>query len=84
MALRKWWDTIITQGSKFGYHVNQSKSWIIIKNEKYLNEAKRIFEGTDIKCTTEGKRHLGAAIGSQDYKTAYANEKVKSKINRIC
>ena len=48
ITLRKRWDTIVTQGSKFGYYVNQkylhdqSKSWINIKNEEDLNEAKRI------------------------------------------
>ena len=40
ITLRKWWDTIVTQGSKFGYYVNQrylhdqSKSWINIKTKK--------------------------------------------------
>ena len=80
---RKWWNTIVTQGSKFGYYINQSKSWIISKNEKDLNEAKRIFEGTDRKFTTEGKRYLRAAIGSQDSKTAYANDNVKSWCEEI-
>ena len=31
--LKKWWSTIIFEGSKFGYYVNEDKSWLIIKNK---------------------------------------------------
>ena len=31
--LKKWWSTIISEGSKFGYYVNEDKSWLIIKNK---------------------------------------------------
>jgi hypothetical protein len=47
--LRNWWDTIISQGSKIGYFVNETKSWLIIKDESQLEEAKRIFDATGIK-----------------------------------
>ena len=67
--LRTWWGTIIEQGKRTGYHVNQSKSWIIIKHEENLEEAKHLFQGTDIKVTTEGKRHLGATIGSDNFRS---------------
>ena len=31
--LKKWWSTIMSEGSKFGYYVNEDKSWLIVKNE---------------------------------------------------
>ena len=75
--LRTWWDTIISQGTKIGYHVNESKSWIIVKNEENMDAAKEMFMGTNIKFTTEGKRQLGATIGSENFRTVYAIEKVQ-------
>ena len=47
-----------------------------MKNENDLKKAKSIFSDLSIKITTEGQRHLGAALGSQSFKEAYVNEKV--------
>ena len=74
--LKKWPSTIISEGSKFGYYVTEDKSWLIVKNENLLNEAQQIFSNSDIKFTSVGKRHLGAAIGSSDFRKVYATEKV--------
>ena len=74
--LKVWWDLMIESGSRMGYYVNESKSWLILKDSNKLEEAKRIFNATSIQYTTEGKRHLGATIGSDDFRTAYATQKV--------
>ena len=79
-ALRLWWDTIIHEGKKIGYHVNASKSWLIIKDPTKLEVKKEEFNGTDIKVTIDGKRHLGAAIGSEKFRSAY----IKTKVNDWC
>ena len=81
--LRTWWWTIIEQGKRIGYHVNQSKSWIIINHEENFEEAKLLFQGTDIKVTTEGKRQLGATIGSDNFRSQYATEKILGWCNEI-
>ena len=75
--LKAWWDTIITEGPKLGYYVNESKSWLIIKDASQLDYTKKLFYDPAIKYTTEGKRHLGATIGNDEFRTAYATEKVK-------
>ena len=75
--LKAWWDTIITECPKLGYYVNESKSWLIIEEARQLDHTKELFCDTVIKYTTEGKRHLWATIGSADFRTAYATEKVK-------
>ena len=31
--LKQWWDLLIYEGKKCGYYVNESKSWIILKND---------------------------------------------------
>ena len=38
----------IEQGKRIGYHVNQSKSWIIIKHEENVEEAKLLFQGKNL------------------------------------
>ena len=74
--LKDWWDLVILEGSKLGYHVNPGKSWLIIKRPEDITAAQEIFKDTQINITTEGKRHLGAALGSEDFKTKYIKEKV--------
>ena len=76
LDLRIWWVTIISEGKKFGYYVSESKSWLIIKSPNYHDHAQNIFKGTGIKFTCEGKSHLGAVIGSDDYKSEYVREKI--------
>ena len=66
--LKEWWDTIVVEGQKFGYYVNESKSWLILKDETLLNTAKNVFCNSAIKFTTEGKRHLGAVLGSDNWR----------------
>ena len=44
--------------------------------ERFVNEANRRFEGTNIIITTKGARHLGAALGSSDFKEEYVKQRV--------
>ena len=57
--------------------VNGSKSWLIVKLEELADEANRVF-GDKVNITTEGQRHLGAVIGSQEFKDQYCREKVEA------
>ena len=83
VKLKAWWDIITKEGSKYGYFVNESKSWLILKDPGLLQFAKELFAGTGIKITTEGKRHLGAAIGSDNFRIAYSTEKIKDWCKEI-
>ncbi len=74
--LRKWWDHLSKEGPKFGYFPNGSKTWLVVK-EAYFIEAVDIFRGTDVHITTEGRRHLGAALGTERYTTNFVEERVK-------
>ena len=47
-----------------------------MKSKKQADEAESLF-GQEVNITTEGKRHLGAVIGSQEYKDQYCDEKVQ-------
>ena len=81
-ALRKWWDYIVDVGPKFGYQPQPAKSWLIVKNDK-IKEAKQHFQGTHIQITATGERHLGAVIGSKEYRAEYCKNKIQDWIEEI-
>ena len=81
-SLRRWWDKLCEIGPKFGYHPNPGKTWIITRDD-LLPLAKEIFNGTGVKITSEGQRHLGAAIGKASFKTSFMQEKVDEWISEI-
>ena len=80
--LRKWWDVIIEKGKYIGYTAKPSKSWLIVKPE-FHDLAVNYFDGTGIKITTEGKRHLGAVVGSQQFKETYVNNLIDEWVEEL-
>jgi len=74
-ALHDWYEILSVEGLKYGYHVNGSKTWLIAKSQELASEAVKMFEGK-VNISTEGKRHLGAVIGSKQYKDEYCKEKI--------
>ena len=71
-----------TLGPEFGYYPNDKKCWIIVKPDKE-ECAKEVFKETDIKITVEGKKYLGAAIGSREYLDEYVSEKVSDWVSEV-
>ena len=47
-----------------------------MKPQELEDKAERVF-GDEVNVTKEGKRHLGAVIGSKEYKDQYCAEKVQ-------
>ena len=43
-----------------------------------MSDAQALFDGTGVQITVEGKRHLGAALGSRLFTEQYVSEKVES------
>ena len=74
-SLRQWWDFLSTEGPKYGYYPNATKTYLIIK-EAYQPIAQRIFTNTNIVITCQGKRHLGAALGTNSFIEEYVSTKV--------
>ena len=58
------------------------KAWLIVKSQEKTSEAKAIF-GDKINITSEGKRHLGAVIGSKVFKNEYCQDITGKWINEI-
>ena len=80
--LKKWWDVLMTEGPDYGYNPKDDKCWLITKpeTEEFIRET---FNDTEINITKEGKKHLGAVVGSRSYLTEYVNDKVDRWVNAI-
>ena len=72
-ALREWWSNIEINGPSFGYFPKAEKSWLVVKEEKYA-EAVRIFAGTNINITIEGRKYLGGFVGTKEASVEYVIE----------
>ena len=81
-TILQWWRLVTTAGPKFGYYPNARKSHLIVKPE-LADEAKKMFENTNVQISTNGQRHLGAAIGTQEFIEAYAEQKIEKWVNEI-
>ena len=81
-SLRKFWDNLLTLGTGYGYYPNGSKTYLVVKPE-HIVKARELFADTDVNITTEGKRHLGAAIGTRDFIESYVAGKVKKWVEEI-
>ena len=74
-SIQSWWDSLSSTGPAFGYFPNASKTWLITK-ESVLAKAKEIFNDTQIKITSQGRPHLGAPLGTQDFVDQFTSEKI--------
>ena len=82
LGLRRWWDHLVERGSAYGYYPNPAKTCLVL-NEKKMEMAKEVFEGTGISITEEGKRHLGAATGTQAFVDKYVMQRVSEWVNTL-
>ncbi|KAG0723439.1 hypothetical protein GWK47_042743 [Chionoecetes opilio] len=80
--LSHWWGLIHANGPTIGYTPNAAKSFLIVKPEHY-DGAVNIFSGSGIVVTKEGQRHLGAVIGTEEYKKEYVGEKVSEWVHEV-
>ena len=81
-GLKKWWDELEESGPGLGYFPNAKKCLLIVKPCRE-EEARELFAGTAINVTTEGQKHLGAALGSRSYLEEYVNDKVVDWVNEV-
>ena len=61
--------------SLYGYFPNAAKTWLLTKPE-YLSRAKSEFDNIKVNVTCEGRPHLGAALGTQEYMDKFVEGKV--------
>ncbi|KAG0730284.1 hypothetical protein GWK47_028536 [Chionoecetes opilio] len=80
--LRKWWDLVKKNGPTIGYTPNATKSILIVKPEHY-EIGMRLFRDSGVTVTKDGQRHLGAVIGTPEFKQKYVEEKVSEWVKEV-
>ena len=80
--LKVWWDDLAALRPTFGYYPNGSKPLLVVK-QKHEEAARRLFRDTDVNISIEGKRHLGAALGSRKFTEEYVTNKVQGWVQEI-
>ena len=78
--LIEWWNEMFCL--YLGYYVNESKSWLIMK-EDYIEIANKAFHDYNIKITTDGHRHLSAVVGSNENKEDFVIAKVSEWVKQL-
>ena len=68
--LRYWWNRLSSDGPLYGYFVNPSKSWLLVKPE-FIDAANSIYKNTNNNFTSEGQKYLGSTIGSDKFSTSF-------------
>ena len=81
-SLKAWYQHLEEIGSLYGYYVNKTKCWLIVKTEQMVEKAKEVF-GDSVKITAQGKRHLGAVLGSENFKKEYCEDLVKNWVDEL-
>ena len=69
-------------GPTIGYTPNASKSVLIVKPSVY-EHAVQTFADSEVIITKEGQRHLGAVIGTQEFKKEYVEKKVAEWVKEV-
>ena len=46
-AIKQWWDYLLVHGPSYGYHVNNSKMWLVLKPTADA-EAREVFLDSQI------------------------------------
>ena len=93
-TMRTWFDALVEFGPLYGYYPKPSKCILLAKPDR-VDLAHKVFKGSDIDIKTEGAkdsgveiisngtRHLGAAVGTEDFKHSYVKKKVDAWISCV-
>ena len=90
VALRDWWRRLNQIGPELGYLPNPGKSVLVVKPQFFIT-AQEVFDGTGLQIThegaadhsTEGSKHLGAAVGTPGFQQHFVNVKVQKWVSEL-
>ena len=77
-----WWERLNGTGPDYGYFPNAAKTWLVTKQSSH-DDVKNLFSGIGVNDTSEGRPHLGAAIGSKEYVKTFAESKTKEWLSNV-
>ena len=71
-------------GGRSGFKLLSKRKEVLARGKtREFKEANDVFTGTEINITTEGRKHLGAALGQRSYLEEYVGGKVKEWISEV-
>ena len=82
-GMKDWWDTLCAMGPGYGYYPKPSKTVLIIKNPQLKKAAQDTFQGTGIKISCDGERHLGAVLGTDNFREKYVQDKISKWVKDV-
>ncbi len=82
LSTHQWWNHLVSAGPVFGYLANASKTWLLTKKE-HLDQARSLFQGSQVNITTHGRPHLGAPLGSMEFIDQFVTDKVHQWMQEI-
>ena len=80
--IKKWWNFLCVRGPQYGYHSEPSKTVLIVK-EDCVVMAKQMFKGCGIQVTSKGEHHLGAVLGTEEFRKSYVKDKVEKWVQDV-
>ena len=81
--IQKWWMRLKEIGPAYGYFPNAPKCWIILKSPELRELAEELFGADGVNITTEGKRHIGAVLGTEEFREEFVKVKVQKWKNDV-
>ena len=75
--IEDYWDKLTALGPKYGYLPKPMKFYLTVKENK-LMKVQKLFANSRVNITAEGKRQLGAVVGSAEYRDEYVKDLVKN------
>ena len=73
--LKEWWTELAQVGPLYGYFPNNSKTKLLVKSE-FLSRAEYVFGDTGVQICTDGGKHLGGALGNEEFVRTFLQNKV--------
>ena len=82
-ALKRWWDTLNELGPKYGYFPKPIKTVLLVKDRSLEKPAKDLFKNSGVQIRFDGHKHLGAAIGTEEFNDNYIKNKIEKWVEDV-
>ena len=80
--LREWWLKLKEMGPAYGYYPNLSKTWLLVKEDQ-METASEVFTEFGINITPTGQKHLGSALGSDQFFHGFVTAKIATCVSEL-
>ena len=80
--IRRWWDQLNQKGPGYGYYPNASKTWLLVKPSAQ-DRARELFGDSGVNITTDGRRLLGACLGTETSVHQYVSNAVAGFVQQV-